>query len=111
MNPDNMPNCPDNDDEKIVAVMHDIVEDTNITFDDLQNEGFSDQVISAIQCVTKKGEDYDSFIKRISQNSTATKVKLADLEYNMDLSRLNNITDKDLKRVENTKARELLLSK
>ena len=56
MNPDNMPNCPDNDDEKIVAVMHDIVEDTNITFDDLQNEGFSDQVISAIQCVTKRKE-------------------------------------------------------
>jgi (p)ppGpp synthase/HD superfamily hydrolase len=103
----------DSDDEKIVAVMHDIVEDTNITLDDLKIEGFSQQVVTAIGCVTKrKGEDYNSFIKRISRNPLATKVKLADLEDNMDLSRLDNVTEKDFERVEKYKKakRELLAS-
>ena len=101
----------DQDVEKIVAVMHDIVEDTEITLEDLRNEGFSTDVIDAIECVTKKeGEDYDSFIDRISQNSLATKVKLADLEDNMDLSRLSEVTDKDLERLEKyKKAKERLL--
>ena len=94
----------DKNDEKIVAVMHDIVEDTEITLNDLQNEGFSKEVIDAIECVTKKeGEDYDSFIDRISQSALATKVKLADLEDNMDLSRLSEVTDKDLERLEKYK--------
>jgi len=94
-----------------VAVMHDIVEDTDITLDDLRNEGFSKQVVSAIECVTKReGEDYDSFIERISLNPLATKVKLADLEDNMDLSRLSDVTEKDLERVEKyKKAKEKLL--
>ena len=102
----------DKDDEKIVAVMHDIVEDTDITLDDLRNEGFSKQVISAIECVTKrKGESYDSFIERISRNPLATKVKLADLEDNLDLSRLSKVTEKDLERVEKyKKAKEQLLN-
>ena len=101
----------DKNDEKIVAVMHDIVEDTEITLNDLQNEGFTKKVIDAIECVTKKeDEDYDSFIDRISQNSLATKVKLADLEDNMDLSRLSEVTDKDLERLEKyKKAKERLL--
>ena len=101
----------DQDVEKIVAVMHDIVEDTEITLEDLRNEGFSKDVIDAIECVTKKeGEDYDSFIDRISQYSLATKVKLADLEDNMDLSRLSEVTDKDLERLEKyKKAKERLL--
>jgi (p)ppGpp synthase/HD superfamily hydrolase len=103
----------DNDDEKIVAVMHDIVEDTSITIDELKIEGFSEQVISAIGCVTKEaGEDYSSFIKRISGNPLATKVKLADLEDNMDLSRLETVTEKDLERIKKYKKakRKLLAS-
>ena len=61
-------------------------------------------------CYKEKGEDYDSFIDRISQNSLATKVKLADLEDNMDLSRLSEVTDKDLERLEKyKKAKERLL--
>jgi (p)ppGpp synthase/HD superfamily hydrolase len=86
--------------ERIVAVLHDIVEDTLITLDDLRKEGFAETIISAIECVTKiNGEDYDSFIERISHNPLATAVKLADLEDNMDLSRLSEITEKDLLRV------------
>jgi (p)ppGpp synthase/HD superfamily hydrolase len=102
----------DKDDEKIVAVMHDIVEDTDITLDDLRNEGFSKQVISAIDCVTKRDrEDYDSFIERISRNPLAIQVKLADINDNMDLSRLSNVTEKDLERVEKyKKAKEQLLN-
>jgi (p)ppGpp synthase/HD superfamily hydrolase len=102
----------DKDDEKIVAVMHDIVEDTDITLDDLRNEGFSEQVISAIECVTKgEEEDYDSFIERISHNPLAIQVKLADINDNMDLSRLSNVTEKDLERVEKyKKAKEKLLN-
>lgn len=90
----------ESEEEKIVAVLHDIVEDTDISLDDLRNEGFSEEVLSAIECVTiKDGEDYDSFIERISFNPLAVKVKLADLEDNMDLTRLPEVTDKDFERV------------
>jgi (p)ppGpp synthase/HD superfamily hydrolase len=86
--------------ERIVAVLHDIVEDTTITLDNLRKEGFGEKIVSAIECVTKKdGENYDSFIERISYNPLATDVKLADLEDNMDLSRLPEVTEKDLLRV------------
>ena len=84
----------------------------DITLDDLRNEGFSEQVISAIECVTKgEKEDYDSFIERISRNALAIQVKLADINDNMDLSRLSNVTEKDLERVEKyKKAKEKLLN-
>jgi (p)ppGpp synthase/HD superfamily hydrolase len=86
--------------ERIVAVLHDIVEDTPITLDNLREEGFGEKIVTAIECVTKQaGEDYDSFIERISHNPLATAVKLADLEDNMDLSRLSDVTEKDLLRV------------
>jgi len=90
----------DTDEKRIVAVLHDIVEDTPITLDNLREEGFGEKIVAAIDCVTKRdGEDYDSFIKRISKNPIATEVKLADLNDNMDLSRLADVTEKDLLRV------------
>lgn len=86
--------------ERIVAVLHDIVEDTPITFEDLRKLGFAEKIVAAIECVTKReGEDYDSFIERISHNPLATAVKLADLADNMDLSRLSEVTEKDRERV------------
>lgn len=89
------------EDEKIVAVLHDIVEDTNISLNDLRNEGFSEEVVSAVECLTKQdGENYDSYIERISFNPLAVKIKLADLEDNRDLIRLPEVTDKDLERLE-----------
>jgi (p)ppGpp synthase/HD superfamily hydrolase len=89
------------EDEKIVAVLHDIVEDTNISLNDLRNEGFSEEVVSAVECLTKQdGENYDSYIERISFNPLAVKIKLADLEDNRDLTRLPEVTDKDLERLE-----------
>ena len=91
----------ESEEEKIVAILHDIVEDTDISLNDLRNEGFSEEVVSAVECLTKQdGENYDSYIERISFNPLAVKIKLADLEDNRDLTRLPEVTDKDLKRVE-----------
>ncbi len=89
------------EEEKIVAVLHDIVEDTDISLNDLRNEGFSEEVVSAVECLTKQdGENYDSYIERISFNPFAVKIKLADLEDNRDLTRLPQVTDMNLERLE-----------
>lgn len=91
----------DAEEEQIVAVLHDVVEDSDYTFDDIRAEGFSQDVINALECVTKlKDEPYDEFIERIATNSLATKVKLADLRDNSNLSRIPEVTDKDRERVE-----------
>ena len=101
----------DTDDEKIVAVMHDLVEDTHITIAYLSTAGFSEKVLSALDCVTNRdNEDYESFIERIAQNPLATKVKLADLEDNMDLSRIPEPSKKDYKRIEKYKRAKTRLS-
>lgn len=87
-------------DEQIVAVLHDVVEDSDWTFEMLQAEGFSSEVITALKCVTKlsKEEDYDHFIDRVLTNELAMRVKLLDLEDNMDLARLAECTESDVKR-------------
>lgn len=75
--------------EKIVALLHDVIEDTPITLEELKTEGFSEELLDALRCLTKiEGEDYKTFIKRVSTNSVATKVKIQDLKDNMDISRL-----------------------
>ena len=94
-----------NDQEKIVAILHDVVEDSDWTFERLKEEGFEDSVIESLRCVTKysEEEDYQEFIKRAATNKIATKVKMADIEDNLDLSRLGTLTDKDLTRIEKYK--------
>src|SRR5688572_11029433 len=75
----------DGETEKIVAVLHDVVEDTSWTPDALRREGFSDEVLQALDGVTKReGETYEDFVKRAGSNPVARRVKLADLEDNMD---------------------------
>ena len=88
-------------DEKIVGVLHDVVEDTNWTFEDLAAEGFSAEVIEALRCVTKlsESEPYDKFIARVKRNPLAVVVKLNDLSDNMDIRRLPYLSDKDIKRL------------
>lgn len=88
--------------EKIVAFLHDVVEDTEHTFDDLRNLGFCERIIEAVECLTRrKGERYDSFVRRIAPNPLARAVKLADLEDNMDVRRSNRqIKEKDSERME-----------
>ena len=88
-------------DEKIVAMLHDVVEDCEgWTFERLEAEGFSATVIEALRLVTKiKGEDYEDFVRRAGGNPIARAVKIADLRDNMDLTRLREITGKDMERI------------
>jgi len=89
-----------NEIERICAVLHDVIEDSNVTFDDLRGEGFSEEIIEVLNCITKRpGESYDDFIDRILDNETACRVKLADLCDNMNISRIKNPTEKDKERI------------
>lgn len=98
--------------ERIVAVLHDLIEDTDWTPDQLRAEGFSDEVLAAIDCLTKRDdESYEAFIARASHNALARQVKLADLEDNMDLRRIAEVTDQDLERLRKYhQARQALLA-
>ena len=87
--------------ERIVAVLHDVVEDCGLSLDDLRKEGFSEAVLTAIESVTKvPGESYETFVERAAQNPIGRLVKLADLEENSDLSRIAQPSWEDLERVE-----------
>ena len=102
------------EEQKIVGVLHDVVEDSHWTFEMLEEEGFSDEIIDALKCVTKpfEDEDYDHFIDRISGNRLAVKVKLNDLADNLDLSRLADPGDKDIVRSQKyLRARDRLLER
>ena len=87
--------------EQIVGVLHDVVEDSDWTFEQLAAEGFSAEIIEALRCVTKLSEDepYDKFIARIKCNPLAVAVKINDLSDNMDIRRLPYLSDKDIKRL------------
>ncbi len=87
--------------EMIVAVLHDVIEDSNISLDDLKVDGFSTQVIDAIDCLSKRdGECYEDFILRLSINDLARKVKIEDVKDNLDLTRLEHVRNKDLVRID-----------
>ena len=87
-----------------VALLHDIVEDTDLTFEDLINLGYPNEVVDALRYLTHpEGVNYFDYVKKIGENEIATKVKISDLKHNSDLSRLNEITEWDLKRVEKYK--------
>ncbi len=96
--------------EKIVAVLHDIIEDTFIRLRDLKLHGFSEYIIRALDCLTKRDDEtYFDFIRRISENELATKIKILDLKDNMNLDRLPEVTIEDLNRqVRYRKALEIL---
>lgn len=89
------------DEEKIVGVLHDVVEDSDWTFERLIDEGFSEEIIDALRCVTKlsESEPYDAFIERVKTNPLAVKVKINDLTDNMDIRRLPSISESDVKRL------------
>ncbi len=87
-------------DAKIVAVLHDVIEDTMITSEVLETEGFPIHIREAILAVTRRAnETYDAFIERIAQNCLAVEVKLADLEENMNLDRIPQASAKDKERI------------
>lgn len=89
--------------EKTVALLHDVIEDTDTTVNDLIEMGFSSEAVAAVEILTRKDDEtYTDFIERIkfSGNKIAISVKLADLEDNMNLSRISEPTQKDINRVE-----------
>ena len=82
-----------------VALLHDVVEDTDITFEDLQKEGFTEKIIDSLKLLTHNLDvPYVEYVKLIKTNPTARLVKLADLKHNSDLTRLNEISEEDIKR-------------
>ena len=86
-------------DGKIVAILHDIIEDTDITEDYLLKIGLSKRIVDAVVALTRSEDmDYQEYIKNLSSNPLAKEVKLADLEHNMDLKRLPTLEEKDLER-------------
>lgn len=85
---------------KIVALLHDTIEDTDVTPDYLYSQGFPDEIIEGVLSVTKReGESYEDFVRRAALNPLGREVKRADLEDNMDIRRLETISDDDVNRL------------
>lgn len=91
-----------NDEElQCIALAHDLVEDTDTTYTELREMGFTDRIIDGIAALTKvPGESYDEYKVRVKANADAVKVKMADLRHNTDVRRLKGVTDRDLARME-----------
>lgn len=101
----------DSEETVCVALLHDVVEDTDITFEELEADGFSKEIIDALKLMTHDDSvSYMDYIKAIKTNNIATIVKLADLRHNSDLTRLDIVDEKAIKRAEKyKKAIEFLL--
>ena len=91
-----------NDEELMsIAILHDVIEDSKLTFEDLLNEGFSERVVAGLRLLThQKGVSYDDYIDAMRGNRDALRVKREDLRDNSDITRLKGVTEKDLKRME-----------
>jgi len=110
----------DSDTARMVAVLHDVVEDhadEGYTFDFLAAEGIPGEVIAALRCVTKTGAEerdsegkYMDFVRRAATDPIARQVKIADLEDNMNLLRIATLTDRDLARLKRYHAAWRLLT-
>ena len=86
---------------RIVAILHDTVEDTDVTFEQLRAAGYSEEILTALDAVTRRAtESYEEFVQRSAQDPIGRRVKLADLSDNMDLRRLPEVQDKDSDRLE-----------
>ncbi|MGJ7437858.1 HD domain-containing protein [Streptococcus equinus] len=100
LHPETVASFVTKDDEKIVAYLHDVIEDTPCQLRDLENAGFSPEIIKAVDLLTRKtGQSYKQYLKLVKTNELARVVKLADLKHNSDLSRLTHVTENDIKRL------------
>lgn len=98
------------EEEKIAAMLHDVVEDSGFTLEKLREEGFSDDILEAVDALTKRpGETRIEAAERAAENNIARTVKLADNADNSDLSRIKNPTKKDLARLEEYKKVRVIL--
>lgn len=85
---------------KAVAWLHDVVEDTNVTLDDLRAAGLSEEVVRGVDAMTHRpGEEYLAFVRRAASDSLGRVVKEADVRHNLDLGRIPDPTERDLERV------------
>jgi len=88
------------EEEMAVALLHDVIEDSDYTADDLLGEGIPPNVVEAVLVLTRgDGESYVEFIDRVLKNPLATKIKIADIEDNINILRLDFVENKDLDRV------------
>jgi len=90
-------------DERMVAILHDVVEDTDVTLDDLRKAGYPDRIVEAVDAISRRkdaGESFSQYIQRVKTNPLATKVKIADLKDNSNLDRLPKVEAFDLKRLD-----------
>jgi len=87
--------------ERMAAVLHDVMEDCGWTLERLRAEGFSEPVVGAIDALTKRpGESYEDFVRRAAAHPIGRHVKIADVEDNLDPSRIHNPTKSDRQRIE-----------
>lgn len=101
----------DSMDEKIVALLHDVVEDSEITIEELANEGFSKKILKAVELLTKtENKPYEDYIQEIKKNELARVVKLADLKDNMNTSRLKTLKENVKLRIKKYKAAYKILN-
>jgi len=98
---------------KIIAILHDLIEDTDWTFDDLRKEGYGDSIIIPLRLLTfnETVQPYLDQIRDVSTNADATAVKLADLEHNLQPWRLKGLTKVDHARIEKYHTAYVYLSK
>ncbi|MDP3996103.1 MAG: GTP pyrophosphokinase [bacterium] len=98
------------EEEQIVALLHDVVEDSDVTLDGLRTAGFSDSIIKAINLLTRRSEDtYEDFIEKVRTNELARHIKILDLRDNMQIDRIPNPSEKDLGRIEKYKKAAVFL--
>lgn len=89
------------EDDKIVAVLHDIVEDTDVSLEDIEGLGFPGHILRAIDALTRReDESYSVYMSRVASNEIATRVKIADIRHNLDFTRIpRDLSEKDLERI------------
>ena len=91
----------EDDELNAIAVLHDIVEDTDVTYQDLYTRGFSRRIVNGITAMTKqRGQTPEEYLQQVLANPDAIRVKMADLRHNSDIRRLKGVTEKDIKRIE-----------
>ena len=83
-----------------IALLHDVIEDTNTTWEDLEAIGCTERILFAVRALTKQpGQSYDKYKQGVFANEDAMRVKMADLRHNTDIRRLKGVTEKDITRM------------
>lgn len=110
LHPMTVASCMDTDTEKAIAYLHDVLEDTDASVDELRNM-FSTEIVDAVITLTRNKDDsYFEYIQKVSKSKLAKKVKAADLLHNLDITRIKEPTERDFKRLEKYKKAILYLA-